>query len=190
MGNCRYLDTIRETRFSSTILVENRLGKKLYVIKRHQKGESGRKEAKLLASLKHKNIINILGSGGDRKQTVIIVEYASGGSLADRMARPYEWRRAMEVVLQIAEGLDFAHKNNVVHGNLRPSNVLFDSDDRVKLTDFGMPVHYDGVKKKNWYGPPEHKQSRQGDVYRPRSDSAPDVDLAQSLLRLRWQSTV
>jgi serine/threonine-protein kinase len=165
VGNCRYLDTIVENKFGSTILVENKVSKRLYVIKRHNKGEAGRKEAKLLASLKHKNVINILGSGGDRKNTVIISDYAQGGSLAERMVRKWDWLRAADVIVQIASGLDFAHKNNIIHGNLRPSNILFDAEDVVKITDFGLPVHYDATGKKNWYSPPEHKQSKAGDIY-------------------------
>ena len=99
MGKCRYLDTIKETSFSSTILVENRISKQLYVIKKHSRGEVGRKEAKLLSSVKHKNIIDIFGSGGDRKSTVIITEYAQGGSLADRMVRNYNWEKAFKIIL-------------------------------------------------------------------------------------------
>ena len=165
MGKCRYLDTIKETRYSSTILVENKLNKRLYVIKKHSKGEAGCKEANVLKSLRHKNIINVHGSGGDKKSTVIIVEYAQGGSLADRMVRKYDWEKGMKIILDVAAGLDFAHKNNIVHGDLRPSNILFDAEDCVKLTDFGMPIHYDGPKKKNWFSPPERKKSRQGDIY-------------------------
>ena len=165
MGKCRYLDTIKETRFSSTILVENKLNKQLYVIKKHNRGEIGRKEAKILKAYKHKNIVKIFGSGGDKRSTVIIAEYASGGSLADRMVRKYTWEKAFGIILDIATGLDFAHKNNVVHGNLRPSNILFDSDDLPKISDFGMPIHYDESKKKNWYMAPERKKSKQGDIY-------------------------
>lgn len=165
IGKCRHLDTIKETRHSSTILVEHKVTKQLYVIKKHSKGEAGRKEAKLLTSLKHKNIINIFGSGGMGRNTVIVCEYAQGGSLADRMVRRYEWRPAMELITQVASGLDFAHKNSIVHGNIRPSNILFDKDDTPKIADFGMPIHYDSPNKKNWYSPPEHKQSKQGDIY-------------------------
>ncbi|MCB2230818.1 protein kinase [bacterium] len=165
IGKCRHLDTIKETRHSSTILVEHKVTKQLYVIKKHSKGEAGRKEAKLLTSLKHKNIINIFGSGGTGRNTVIVCEYAQGGSLADRMVRKYDWRPAMELVTQVASGLDFAHKNNIVHGNIRPSNILFDKSDTPKISDFGMPIHYDSPNKKNWYSPPEHKQSKQGDIY-------------------------
>ncbi|HPM38273.1 MAG TPA: serine/threonine-protein kinase [candidate division Zixibacteria bacterium] len=165
LGKCRYLDTIRETQFGSTILVENRVNKRLYVIKKHHKGEAGRKEAKLLATLKHEHIVDIYGAGGDRKSTVIIAEYMQGGSLADRMVRKYDWEKALAIIRQVAAAVDFAHKNNILHGNLRPSNILFDKDDVVKLSDFALPIHYDGPKQKNWYSPPERKSSRQGDVY-------------------------
>jgi len=166
IGKCRYLDTIKETKFNSTILVENQSNKQLYVIKKHCRGEGGRKEAKLLASLKHKNIIAIFGSGGDLKSTIVIAEYAPGGSLADRLARSYDWEDALNIAVQIAAGLDIAHKNNVVHGNLRPSNVLFDAENNVKLTDFGMPSHYNGGDNKvNWYAQPERTASRLGDIY-------------------------
>ncbi len=165
LGKCRHLDTIRETKFGSTILVENRLTKKLFVIKRHSKGEKGRKEAKLLSSLKHDNIINVVGAGGDSSTTVIISEYAQGGSLADRMLRKYRWGKAFPIILQVVSGLDFAHKNNIMHGNLRPSNILFDKDETIKLCDFGLPPHYDRPQKRNWYSPPERKQSRHGDIY-------------------------
>jgi serine/threonine protein kinase len=165
IGKCRYLDTIKETRFSSTILVENRLNKRLYVIKKHSKGEAGKKEAKLLTTLKHKHILNILGSGGDNRNTVIVLEYAQGGSLAERMVRKYHWEKALAISLDVASGLDFAHKNNIMHGNLRPSNILFTAGEEVKISDFGMAPHYDSRRKKNWYAPPEHKVSRQGDIY-------------------------
>ncbi len=189
MGKCRYLDTIKETRFSSTILVENRINKKLYIIKKHNRGEAGRKEATLLTSLKNKNIINIHGAGGDRKSTVIISEYAQGGSLADRMARRHKWPKTMETIASVASGLDFAHKNNIIHGNLRPSNLLFDANEVVKISDFGMPVHYDSPHKRNWYSPPERKKSRLGDIYslgvilhQMLTDRNPSHDLGDNLL--------
>ena len=165
VGQCRFFDTLKESRYSTTILVENQVNKRLFVIKRLLKGEDGRKESKLLKSLKHENIINIIGSGGDRGQVIIVTDYAQGGSLADRMVRKWAWQKGMEAIMQIASGLDFAHKNNIVHGNMRPSNVLFDAGDIIKLTDFGQKPHYDESGKKNWYKPPEHKASIRGDIY-------------------------
>ncbi len=165
LGKCRHLDTIKESRYSTTMLVENRVTKKLYVIKKHSRGEQGRKEAKLLSSLKHENIINIFGSGGDKKNTVIITEYAKGGSLADRMARKYNWEKAFSILLAVVSGLHHAHKHKIIHTNIRPSNILFDENNIPKLTDFGLPAHYEPHQKKNWYNPPEHKTSKQGDIY-------------------------
>jgi serine/threonine-protein kinase len=132
---------------------------------KHKRGDAGRKEATILKSLKHKNVVSIFGSGGDRKSTVVISEYAPGGSLADRMVRRYDCEKAMKIILAVASGLDFAHKNNIIHGNLRPSNILFDASEEAKICDFGMPTHYDASAKKNWYVAPERKKSRQADIY-------------------------
>lgn len=165
LGKCRHLDTIKETRYSSTMLVENRVTKKLYVIKKHSRGEQGRKEAKLLSSLKHENIIDIYGSGGDKKNTIIITEYAKGGSLVDRMARKYNWEKAFSIMSAVMSGLNHAHKHKIIHTNIRPSNILLDENDIPKLTDFGLSAHYEPQKKRNWYNPPEHKTSKQGDIY-------------------------
>jgi len=165
MHRCRYLDTIKETAYNSTVLVENKLNKKLYVIKKHNRGEMGRKEAKLLGNLVHENILSVFGAGGEDNRTVIILEYAQGGSLSDRMVRKYNWKNAFKIIVDILSGLDYAHKNNIIHGNIRPSNVLFDADEIVKLSDFGMPPHYDDETEENWYSSPEKTISKQSDIY-------------------------
>lgn len=163
MGRCRFLDTLKETRFGATYLVENEQAGMLYIIKKSNKGDAGLKEARVLARYKHENIINILGAGGGDKKTVIVTEYAPRGSLADRMVKSYTWQETLTIVMQVAKGLEFAHNNNIVHGNLRPSNVLFHEDEVVKLTDFGLPAHY--TMHKDWFAPPERKQSKQGDIF-------------------------
>ncbi len=164
IGKCQYLDTIRDSKFSSTVLVENKETRELYIIKKNEKSGAGLKESRILASLKHKNIINIIGAGGDARRLIVMTEYAPGGSLADRMIKPYAYDKAMEIMAEVAEGLDFVHKNNIVHGNLRPSNILFTKEDKIKLTDFGLPPHYN-MAEKNWYIAPERRNGRQGDIY-------------------------
>jgi len=163
MGKCQFLDTIKEDRYGSTYLVENKETRKLYIIKKRKSGDEGLKEARILSSLRHKNIIPVLGAGGDVTKAVIVTDYAPGGSLADRLVRAYSWHEAMDIMVPIAEGLQFAHKNNIIHGDLRPSNVLFEQDDTVRVTDFGMPPHY--TAPKNWFAPPEKKLTKQGDIY-------------------------
>lgn len=163
LGKCLFLDTLKETRFGATYLVENKEVGTLYIIKKSNQSDAGLKEAKVLGRYKHKNIINILGAGGHGKKAVTVTEYAPRGSLADRMVKSYTWNDAMIVVTQIAEGLAFAHSHNIIHGNLRPSNVLFHEGEVVKLTDFGLPAHY--TPHKDWFAPPERKQSKQGDIF-------------------------
>ncbi|MCX6826460.1 MAG: serine/threonine-protein kinase [candidate division Zixibacteria bacterium] len=165
IGKCQFLDMIRESKFSSTMLVENKETHELYVIKKNEKYFIGLKEAKLLTKLKHENILNVYGAGGDRNRLVIVIEYAQGGSLADRMVKTYPYEKAMEVICQVAEGLNFAHKNGIIHGNLRPSNILFTRDEKVKVADFGLPPHYSKTTDKNWYAPPERRNNKQGDIY-------------------------
>lgn len=163
MGKCRFLDTICEDRFGATYLVDNKETRKLFIIKVKTSGDAGLKEARILANLRHKNIMPVLGAGGGKEKAVIVTDYAQGGSLADRPGHNYSWKEAMGIIVQIAEGLNFAHRNNMVHGNLRPSNILFDQDDNVKLTDFGLPPHYSN--QKDWYSSPEKRVSRQSDMF-------------------------
>ncbi len=164
VGNCSFLDTIRETTYGATYLVENKADGKLYVIKKMLKREMGLKEAKILARLTHPNIIRIHGAGGDNRKNVVVTEYAQGGSLADRLIKSYPIDEAAKIFRQIAEGLSFAHRNKIVHGNLRPSNILFDLDNKVKLVDFALPEHY-SAGETNWYAAPERKRTKASDMY-------------------------
>ncbi len=164
IGKCRYLDTIRSSKFSVTVLVENIESRDLYVIKKHEQSSAGLKEARILASLKHNNIINIFGAGGDARRMTVMMEYAPGGSLVDRMVKTYPYEKAMDIIIPTAEALDFAHKNNIIHSNLRPANILFTREDKIKVTDFGMPPHYN-ITEKNWYVPPEREASKQADIF-------------------------
>jgi serine/threonine-protein kinase len=164
VGNCAFLETLKEGVYSSTYLVEDRLTRALYVIKRQNKPDIGLREAKLLSNLNHQNILRIHGAGADDAKLVIVMDYAQGGSLADRLVKPLDWREARRLMLQISHGMDFAHKNNVIHGNLKPSNILFDRDDEVKLADFALMGNVER-NTVNWYQAPERRKSKQGDVY-------------------------
>lgn len=164
IGNCSFLDTIKESPFGATYLVENRVDGNLYVIKKIVNRGAGLREARILAKLDHSHILKIHGAGGDTRRDVLLTEYAQGGSLADRLVKPYPAEEAIVIFRQIATGLSFAHKNNIIHGNLRPSNILFDHEDNVKLSDFGLPGHY-SQQKDNWYASPDRKKDKASDLY-------------------------
>ncbi len=164
VGNCSFLDTLREGGNSSTYLVEDRSTRALYVIKKQNKPDIGLRESKLLSNLSHPNILRVHGAGSDNAKLVVVLDYAQGGSLSDRLVKPLEWRDAHELMLQIARGMDFAHKNNIIHGNLKPSNILFDSDDVLKISDFALMANAD-KNLVNWYAAPERRKSKQADIY-------------------------
>lgn len=164
MGKCTFLDTIKEHSYGATYLVEDRDTQELFVIKKITERNAGLKEARLLSRLKHKNIVNIYGAGEDAAKAVVLMQYARGGSLSDRLVRRMPWLEVMTIMRACLDGLEFAHKNHIVHGNLRPSNILIGKDGEPWLTDFGLPEHYGG-NRGNWYGAPEGKRSIQADLY-------------------------
>jgi eukaryotic-like serine/threonine-protein kinase len=163
-GSYAFLDTLKNGVYSSTYLVEDRASGSLFVIKKQSKPDIGMREAKLLANLRHPNILPIQGAGCDSAKLVIIMEYAQGGSLADRLVKPMHHPDARKLMLQIASGMDFAHKSNVIHGNLKPANILFDKADVAKMADFALMASVD-KNSANWYAAPERRRSKAGDIY-------------------------
>jgi len=164
LGRCTFLDTIKEHPYGATYIVEERDTHELYVIKKIVKREPGLKEARLLSRLKHPHIVNIFGAGEDQDKAVVLMQYARGGSLSDRLVRRMPYHELVHLLQACLDGLDFAHKNHILHGNVRPSNILISKDQTPWLSDFGLPEHY-GRMSGNWYGAPEGKKSVQSDVY-------------------------
>ncbi len=68
---------------------------------------------------------------------IIVVEYLNGGSFASRLMVAIPWDEALRTLWDIGVGLAFAYQNNVIYGNLKSSNILFDKNTPVKLTDVG-----------------------------------------------------
>ena len=164
VGKCIFLDTIKQHPYGATYLVKNIENNQIVVIKKLIDRIGGLREAKLLSSLRSKHILNMYGAGENKNQAIFVMQYAKGGCLGDRMLRRYHWEKALRIVKQAARGLHYAHSNNIIHGNLRPSNILFDENEAVKLSDFGLPEHY-GEKGANWYGSPESRKDGRSDIY-------------------------
>ncbi len=158
------LDVIKEKKQGSVYLYEDKSNKKLMVIKSQPSTNSGFMESKLLTSLKHKNIANILGTSKNPQSFIIVMEYLSGGCLKDRMVQPHPLNLFVNEAVQICEGLSFAHRNRIVHGNLRPSNLLYAEKGTLKITDFGLDEHYAGNKGSNWFNMYNEPRSFQTDI--------------------------
>lgn len=147
------LDVMQEDKHGAVYLYEDKASQNLLVIKKRNGSMSGFREAKVLNSLKHPNLVNILGASKNNNVFIIVMEYVSGGSLQDRLIEPMALQSFLNIAIQACKGLSFAHKNRIFHGNLRPSNILLTSDMQVKISDFGLDEHY-RVKseERNWYG--------------------------------------
>jgi len=132
------LEVLRESRSRSVCLYENRVKNRLIVTKRVFGRKEGLPEARLLASHPHPHIVHVHGVSSNERAYIVVMEYLAGGSLRDRMVRVMSWQRALPIVRDVCAALAHAHKHEVLHGNLRPANILFSSTDEVKVTDFGM----------------------------------------------------
>src|SRR5437867_3307788 len=97
------------------------------------------REARVLASLNHPNIAAIHGleeSGGRRYLALELIE---GETLSDRIAHgSLPLHEALDILIQIASGMEAAHDAGVVHRDLKPANVMITPNDQVKILDFGL----------------------------------------------------
>lgn len=101
--------------------------------------ERFRREARAASHLVHPNIVPILDAGEADGVLYTVMPYMPGGSFADRIAEGA--RSAVEVasvVAQSATALDYAHRQGIVHRDVKPDNVLFDDDGHALVTDFGI----------------------------------------------------
>ena len=97
------------------------------------------REARLLASLSHQNIATLHGLEEHEGQRYLVMELAEGETLAERLQRgslPAD--EALEIALQIANGLEAAHEAGIVHRDLKPANVMLSHEGKVKVLDFGL----------------------------------------------------
>ncbi len=99
-----------------------------------------RREAQAAARLSHPNIVNIYDVGLDDQAYYIIMEYISGETLKEKIEResPLPVETAVRIAIEIAEALEHAHQNNLVHCDIKPHNILVTRSGRIKVTDFGI----------------------------------------------------
>src|SRR5918911_43412 len=102
--------------------------------------ERFRREAKNAASLSHPNIVSIYDRGEAEGTYYIAMEYLDGRSIKELILSrgPAPARVAIDYARQILAALRFAHRNGIVHRDIKPHNALVDSEGRVKVTDFGI----------------------------------------------------
>lgn len=105
------------------------------------------REAKAAAALNHKNIVHIYSFGQENDQPYIVMELVDGIRLDECIDPEVEQDEAgwLDVMLQVAEGLADAEKKGVIHGDIKPSNILMDAQGVAKISDFGIARFESGV---------------------------------------------
>ncbi len=105
------------------------------------------REAKAVAALRHPNIVHMYDYDYEVNLCYMAMEFLDDMSLEDRLwpskpeinhPEPLAIAEALQIVVQIGQALDFAHKQGIVHRDVKPANIMQNSDGRVVLTDFGI----------------------------------------------------
>jgi serine/threonine protein kinase len=135
-------------------------------------------EARLLEQLNHRYILPILDMGFTDGMPYIVLEYAPGGSLRDRLkqqaGRLLPAEEARRLLMQVGQALEHAHQQNIIHRDLKPENILFNAQGEALLSDFGIATVVDtsmrqtGIIGTPTYMAPEQFHgmvSKEGDQY-------------------------
>jgi serine/threonine-protein kinase PpkA len=96
------------------------------------------KEGRIVASLRHPHIVTIFDIGTADDVVYISMEYVDGGDLRAKIENRLAPVRALDLVSKIAQALAYAHKNDIIHRDVKPANILFHSDGTPLLSDFGI----------------------------------------------------
>jgi eukaryotic-like serine/threonine-protein kinase len=111
--------------------------------------ERFRREARAVAQLAHPNIVTVIDRGEQGGRQFIVFEYVDGENLKEVVNREgaLPVREAIELALQVARALGYAHERGIVHREVKPQNVILNDDGRAKVTDFGIArsLDVDGV---------------------------------------------
>ncbi|MGE3177403.1 MAG: serine/threonine-protein kinase [Vicinamibacterales bacterium] len=143
VGKYKILSTLGSGGFGTVFLAEDTwIDKRVALKVPHKQGVDFGEllhEPRLLAALNHPNIVTILTAERQDQVFFIVMEYVPGENLEGIIARDgaLELTQALDYTCQISNALDHAHRQNVLHRDLRPSNVLVGENGIVKVADFG-----------------------------------------------------
>lgn len=102
--------------------------------------ENFKRESQAAAGLQHQNIVSVYDVGKEGNIHFIVMELIDGRPLSDliREHGPFDYRDAMEITKQVASALSLAHKNHIIHRDVKPHNIMITRDGIAKLADFGI----------------------------------------------------
>lgn len=155
-------------RATDQILQRNVAIKVLKDIRAEDVGKKIRIEAQILARLVHESIVRLYDLSFDGPTYYFIMEEVEGPSLRKRW-RGLDVPGRVRILARVAEALDYAHRQGVIHRDVKPANVLLTESDWPKLSDFGLSIladqsHESGIARGTpTYMSPEQAQGRRLD---------------------------
>jgi serine/threonine-protein kinase len=151
--------------------------------------ERFRREARAVAKLAHSNVAVVIDRGEDEGRPYIVFEYVEGGSLKRLIQEtaPLPLDRVLELGVQIARGLEHAHRSGLVHRDVKPQNVLLDSAGVAKVIDFGIARSSAGGACGR--ADADRHGARQARTTSPRAGAGRTVEGALTSIRSRSCST-
>jgi len=98
------------------------------------------REAKSTASLRHPNIVTVYDLGDYQSRPFLVMEYLEGHSLESllRAHRPMTVSEKINIILEVCQGLGYAHRHGIIHRDIKPANIMVLNDGGVKIVDFGI----------------------------------------------------
>ncbi|KAG0088570.1 NUAK SNF1-like kinase 2, partial [Podila epicladia] len=143
-----YIGTIGQGNFGKVLLAENdSTGEQVAVkilekaqFKSEQQRLHATREARLMATLRHPNIVDVKTVLEDDARILIVMENLTGGELFDYISNKgsLDEKEARRIFHQIVLAIHYCHENSVVHRDLKPENILLDSERNVRVADFGF----------------------------------------------------
>ena len=97
-------------------------------------------EAQATAGLMHTNIVNVYDVGNDQDVHYIVMELVEGITLKRYISKKVRLtvKESISIAIQMSNGIEAAHKNNIIHRDIKPQNIIISKDGKVKVTDFGI----------------------------------------------------
>lgn len=176
-GRYKLVDELARGSFATVYIARDIKSNRIYAVKvmHLELSDDGellarfQREAHILLNLSNPHIVQIFDYGDENDMHYIVMDYIDGQNLKYQTltSGPMDTLRALNYTRQIAEGLDTAYKHGVVHRDIKPQNIVINSKDVVKITDFGLSRSRETVTLTQsnvfmgtaYYIPPEQAES-------------------------------
>ncbi len=176
-GRYKLIDELGRGSFATVYIARDTKNNRIYAVKimHFEFADDGellarfQREAHILLQLSDPHVVRIFDYGDDNDLHYIVMDYIDGQNLKYHTLThgPMEPLRALDYAQQISEGLDTAYKHGVVHRDIKPQNIVINSKDAVKITDFGLARSRETVTLTQsnvfmgtaYYIPPEQAES-------------------------------